>query len=123
MILEAFGQQLQQPHHRGRSPEAVLCQWLASILLVPPSQNAGRKAADPTALTPEEEVAVQQEQVARVIHAELELCEHEESFFFQPRSESGRILLESLFSYCRSFDNWQFSRWLHHIQASDFSPV
>ena len=91
MILEAFSRVLQAPENRHRAPEQVLNCWLAEMLLLPPAPN---------------------DQVARVLHAEIAMCRWSERITFEGRSRSGKTLLRSLYSYCRSYDNWQFSRWL-----------
>ncbi|MEM0951650.1 MAG: hypothetical protein AAGI66_05845 [Cyanobacteria bacterium P01_H01_bin.74] len=36
------------------------------------------------------------------------------------KSDSGHRLLKTLIRYCKSYDQWQFSRWLHNRKASDF---
>jgi hypothetical protein len=102
VILEAFSGQLQDQFGRGRSPEQILHDWLLEILTQP--ANA-------------------QDQIGRVIHTEIELFQHNEETCFRGVSPSGRRLLESLYGYCRSYENWQFAKWLHHLRASDFPPV
>lgn len=110
MILEALSQELQAPENQGRTPERVMYDWLVGILLEPPA---------PT------------DHVGRVLHTEIQLIDagvecmdmlttEPGQFSFEGRSESGNRLLVSLFNFCRSFDNWQFSRWLHNVHASDF---
>lgn len=99
MILEAFSQVLQAPENRHTPPERVLSRWLAEILLMPPAPD------DP---------------VTQVIHTEIAMIRQRDHYTFEGRSRSGRTLLRTLHSYCRSYDHWQFSRWLHHTRASDF---
>lgn len=100
MIIEAFSIVLQRPENRDRIPERVLYDWLVQILLVPPSPE---------------------DHVAKILHTEVELLNHEGGYNFEGRSESGNRLLVALFNYCRSYDQWQFSRFVHHINASDFT--
>lgn len=100
MILEAFSAHLKAHHKPGHSPEKILLEWLTGILLMPP---------DP------------QNHVAKVLHAEIELVEHQGHRYFEGKSTTGRTLLKSLTQYCRSYDHWQFSRWVHEVRASDFS--
>ena len=38
-----------------------------------------------------------------------------------PNSKSGEILLNSLYLYCDSYEQWQFSRWLHHLKPHNFN--
>lgn len=104
MILEAFSDELHNNTCRvtmrsDRPSEDVLHQWLAKILLHPPADG---------------------DHVGNVIHAEIAMVVIEGQVEFQGRSASGDRLLQSLYEYCISYENWQFSRWLHHIRASDF---
>lgn len=99
MILEAFSDELKKQEYWDTPPEQVLMLWLAKIL---------RRPAFPG------------HHVANVIHAELELVIADGKTTFYPRSKSGEKLLNSLYKYCRSYDHWQYTRWLHHVQASDF---
>ena len=99
MILEAFSIELQKEENRNNPPEKTLMLWLAKLL---------RRPAFPG------------DHVTKVIHTELELVVADGNVSFHPRSASGQRLLKSLYKYCRSYDNWQYTRWLHHVQASDF---
>jgi hypothetical protein len=101
LILKAFSEQLRLEKNRGHAPERVLLEWLTCILLMPPAPD---------------------DMVARVIHAEIDLNQYDASHYgFEGRSESGRRLLSSLYEFCRSYDHWQFSRWVHELSASDFT--
>ena len=104
MILEAFSKHLQSEENRDLAPERVLYQWLFLMLCLPPDPN---------------------DQVSKVIHTEIEMIWHgdddnETYVTFEGRSSTGKQLLKSLVDYCRSYDHWQFTKWLHHVQASDF---
>ncbi len=113
MILEAFSDVLHECYRRNeQSAEAVLQEWLLGYLRAPLDQA---------------------DHISRVLHTEIGYLDpdltaesanfHQESKSFQGffgKSYSGQILLESLFEYCKSYENWQFSRWLHHLRASDF---
>lgn len=99
MILTAFSHVLQRDWHRyGRSAKAVLHAWLLATLT----------EAHP------------QDNVGRVIHAELKLLYLNGRTAFAPRHASGQILLHSLFNYCESYEQWQFRRWLHEAQPQTF---
>ena len=100
MILEAFSDYLKEDHNRDRSPEQALMAWLTRILLLPPAPD---------------------DMVGRVIHAEISMVNFQDRTLFEGNSHSGRKLLKSLIEYCRSYDHWQFTRWLHELRASDFS--
>jgi hypothetical protein len=59
--------------------------------------------------------------VGRVIHTEIEMFDCNGFPTFEGKSDTGRKLLESLYKYCRSYDHWKFTQWLHVLNASDFS--
>lgn len=100
MILEAFSEELKARGNRGRAPERVLFDWLSRTLLVPPAPG---------------------DMVGRVIHTEIEMFHWNGYPTFEGKSDTGRKLLESLYQYCRSYDHWKFTQWLHVLNASDFS--
>lgn len=100
MILEAFSSHLKANHKQGHPPERVLMEWLTGILLLPPAPN---------------------DQIGKIIHTELALIETNGHQVFEGKSDTGCELLKSLTQYCRSYDHWQFSRWVHEIRASDFN--
>ncbi len=99
MILEAFSTHLKTNTIPDKPPERILMEWLTSILLFPPAPG---------------------DQVGRVIHTEIAMSECNGQFLFEGTSKTGRELLRSLTLYCRSYDHWQFSRWVHEVRASDF---
>lgn len=99
MILEAFSETLRTYNGQTCSPERVLFDWLTDHLTLPPAPN---------------------DMIGRVLHTEIEMIDCNGFPAFEGRSHTGRILLESLYKYCRSYDHWQFTRWLHERQASDF---
>ncbi|MBX2859829.1 MAG: hypothetical protein KTR14_01245 [Vampirovibrio sp.] len=99
MILEAFSHELQAKYGKGEPSEKILHQWLLTIM----------------------QMSRPKTQVERVLHQEVMMVHMKGQVIFQGRSESGHGLLRSLYNYCKSYDHWQFSRWLHEIKASDFS--
>jgi hypothetical protein len=100
LILEAFSDYLRQSHQPPGSPEKVLLAWLKEILSLPPAPD---------------------DMVGRVIHAEIAMEHLHGRLLFEGKSRTGRQLLKSLLCYCRSYDHWQFTRWVHELRASDFS--
>jgi len=104
MILTAFGKTLKERYEPGVPPEKILAEWLTVILLVPPMPDN----TDPDNM------------VSRLIHHEIEMIQTPQGVVFEGRTDTGAALLNSLYQFCRSYDHWQFRRWLHHIQASDF---
>jgi hypothetical protein len=61
--------------------------------------------------------------VSRVLQTEVALLQLDGRVHFVGRSPSGERLLHSLRAFCASYDQWQFSRWLHAVRASDFSAT
>lgn len=100
MILTAFSKHLKAKANLEKPPERVLYTWLAGILLQPPAPG---------------------DTIARILHTEIEIIDCEGHLGFEGKTDTGHQLLKSLYEFCRSYDHWQFSRWLHEVQASDFS--
>lgn len=106
MILEAFSKFLLAeyppgtPSRENDCAENILHAWLGCILSKP-SQHG--------------------DHVSKVIHREIMLIQFQNKIYFEGRSNSGCQLLDSLYSYCKSYEYWQFSRWLHCLRASDFT--
>jgi len=105
MILEAFAQTLQRCFNKENGATSVLQTWLLWHL----KSDNDIKDDD------------QARQVRNVLKAEIELCDHHPIILFQGKSESGDILLKSLYDYSLSYEDWQYRRWLHSVKASDFS--
>lgn len=103
MILEAFSQHLKSVWNVHYPSEQILCHWLHEQLQRP---------------------VVIQDPILHVLSRELVfICKCEDSLALQcflPKSNSGERLLASLAEYCRSYEQWQFSRWAHTLKASDF---
>lgn len=100
MILEAFSEELKACANHGRVPEHVLFEWLSRYLQTPPAPD---------------------DMVGRILHTEIAMVDCNGLLAFEGKSNTGNILLESLYKYCRSYDHWKFSQWLHRLNASDFA--
>ncbi|MDX2084579.1 MAG: hypothetical protein SFZ03_04240 [Candidatus Melainabacteria bacterium] len=100
VILEAFSAQLHAQFDLDRSAVDILHGWLMHVLTSPQAQYG---------------------HVSRAIHMEITVIRFNGEIYFQGKSLSGQCLLESLYDYCRSYEDWQFRRWLHERKASDFS--
>jgi len=98
MILKAFSKYLQ--NFNADVPAVIaLSKWLREKIIKEPEDN-----------------------VDRVIQKELAILKNKRGLFLiVARSDSGRVLLDSLYEFALSFDNHKFSRWLHKVKASDFS--
>jgi hypothetical protein len=101
MILEAFSRVLRQEYASDRPALLILQSWLTHHLQQPEEQAASNV-------------------VTSVLHTELELKTRGSTHCLQARSKSGKMLLNSLYGYCRSYEDWQYRRWLHIVQPADF---
>jgi hypothetical protein len=104
MILEAFAQTLQRCFDKDNGAASILHSWLMWHL------ESDHEIKDDDV-----------RQVRNVLKAEIERCQDAPATLFQGKSPSGRVLLESLYAYCLSYEDWQYRRWLHEVKASDFS--
>ncbi|MEB3287697.1 MAG: hypothetical protein VKJ04_09355 [Vampirovibrionales bacterium] len=112
-------------------PEAVLYDWLSCILLEPaaPTDHTARVIHAEIELLEEDEDIRDwlDSEVYQTLYPPQENRLNPPSFkqaglfVFAPKTDSGKRLLKTLVSFCQSYDQWQFSRWLHHVNASDFS--
>jgi hypothetical protein len=102
MILEAFSKILHEERRRtGDSAKTILHRWLLGILTE----------------------AIPEDNVGRVIHAEIALLHVSGKTAFASRSQTGETLLNSLYLYCESYERWQFGRWLHELKPHYFNEL
>ncbi len=100
MILEAFSRTLRQRWEVGGIPaRELLHHWLLEKL----------SEASPS------------DTISKILHMELEVLSRGGQFVFLARSPSGKTMLKALYRYCDSYEQWQFSRWLHHVKATAFN--
>ena len=97
MIIKAFSEYL-----KDFSPEIppviLLSRWLKDKLQKQPEGN-----------------------VDRVIHHEIAyLKNNREVFALIGNSDSGMVLLESLYNFALSYEHQNFSRWVHNLKPDDF---
>jgi hypothetical protein len=59
-------------------------------------------------------------QLCRSIQTEFTLIGWQGKQWIAATSDSGQRLLTTLRHYADSYDQWQFARWMHTTQASDF---
>lgn len=60
--------------------------------------------------------------VERIIHSEIGLLKNKRGVFMLiGKSDSGRVLVQSLYEYALSYDHHKFNKWVHDIKASDFA--
>jgi hypothetical protein len=98
MIIKAFSEYL-KIFNEEIPPVIVLSRWLKDKLSNKPLNN-----------------------VERIIHKEICLVKNKLGLFvLVGKSDSGRILLESLYNYALSYEQCNFSRWVNDLRASDFN--
>lgn len=100
MIIKAFATYLQS--YEGNScnipPVILLANWVKTILGKEPTNN-----------------------VERIIHHEIALSQNNIGvFILTGKGKSGRVLIESLYTFALSFEQQKFNRWIHRANASDF---
>ena len=101
MILSEFAKFLQTKDDEiinNKSSIKYLCQWIKEILKRPPANNT-----------------------EKVIHTEIALGENKlGDYILIGRSESGRILVEALYNYALSYEQYKLTKWLQDKNANDF---
>lgn len=96
MIIEAFAEYIKKNKNE-KEAQNILIEWLKDILSREPHNNT-----------------------ERAIHKEIAIEKIEDKYQIKGKSQTGNILIESLYRYTISYENQKFSRWLHKIKASDF---
>jgi len=100
MIIKAFSEHLKQ-FERTIPPVIILSRWLKDILEHVPENN-----------------------VEKIIHTEICYLRNKIGIFILVgKSETGRNLLESLYNFALSFEQHNFSKWVHDVKASDFKQT
>lgn len=60
--------------------------------------------------------------VDKIIHSEICLAQNKLGLFILVgKSPTGKNLLESLYNFALSYEQHNFSKWVHEVKASDFS--
>jgi hypothetical protein len=97
MIIKAFSDYLKE-FSTDIPPTILLTKWLKDKLSKPVEDN-----------------------ISKVIHEELALGKNKKGFFILVgKSKTGRILIESLYNFALSYEQQNFTRWVHKVKASDF---
>ena len=103
MILAEFSKYLQQ-HNQDiidgkMSATKYLCRWIAEVIKKNPKNN-----------------------VDKIVHREVILAENSTGdFFITARSDSGRVLVNALYKFALSYENFIMTKWLadkkpHHFK-------
>lgn len=60
--------------------------------------------------------------VEKIIHAEIYIAKNKKGdFLLIGKSNTGRKLIENLYSFTLSLEQQEFSRWIHNKKPTDFS--
>ena len=98
MIIKAFAQHLNN-FSRDIPPIIVLSKWLKDKLSSEPLTN-----------------------VDKIIHEEIGIAQNKMGLYLLVgKSPTGKNLLEALYNFALSYEQHNFSKWVHDIKASDFS--
>ncbi len=103
MILREFSKYLQQFDEQiisnKTSAVKVLCEWVKLVINKNPKNH-----------------------VDKIVHKEILLAENNSGdFLIVAKSESGRVLVNALYNYSLSYENFLMSRWLENKKAHDFN--
>ena len=112
--LEAFAEYLHAADPK-LSASDVLAEWLWKRISLPPLTSVDRVL--------HREIAINQVNVqSNFENLNKQLSNgNREVYVFRGVSPSGKRLLASLYEYCLSYEQQQWSRWVHTLKASDFT--
>ena len=102
MILQEFSKYLQEKNiditTNKTSTTKLLCDWIKIVINKNPKNH-----------------------VDKIIHKEIMLAENTSGdFLIIGKSESGRVLVNALYNFALSYENYILSKWLLDKKASDF---
>lgn len=102
MILKEFSKYLQQFDQdiiqNKTSATKLLCKWIKIVINKNPKKHADN-----------------------IVHREILLAENNAGdFLIVGKSESGRVLVNALYKYALSYENFLMSRWLENKKPHDF---
>lgn len=103
MILKEFSKYLQQYNEEITQSKAsatkLLCEWIKIVINKNPKNNA-----------------------EKIVHKEIMFAENKSGdFIILGKSDSGRILVNALYNFALSYENFLMSRWLENKKPHDFN--
>ncbi len=103
MILKEFSKYLQQYNDEittnKTSATKLLCEWIKYVINKNPKKHADK-----------------------IVHKEIMLAQNTQGeFLIVGKSESGRVLVNALYKFALSYENFLMSRWLENKKPSDFN--
>lgn len=102
MILSEFAKYLQSKNddiiNNKITTTKVLCDWIQYVINKNPKSN-----------------------VDKIVHKEIMLAQNSsKDFFIVGKSESGRALVNALYNFALSYENYVMQKWLLDKNPSDF---
>ena len=102
MILQEFSKYLQarneQLINNETSATKLLCEWIRFVINKNPKNH-----------------------VDKIVHKEIMLAENKSGdFFIVGKSESGRVLVNALYNFALSYENYIMQKWLSDKKPEDF---
>jgi uncharacterized protein YeaO (DUF488 family) len=102
VILSEFSNYLKQYNNEivanKTSATKLLCDWIKYVIYKTPKNHSDK-----------------------VVHKEIMLAQNKQGeFFIVGKSDSGRVLVNALYKYALSYENFLMSRWLENKKPSDF---
>lgn len=102
MILNEFSKYIQARNNDITSNKAtgtkILCDWIELVINKNPKNN-----------------------IDKIVHKEIMLAKNtSNAFLIVGKSESGRILVNALYNYALSYEQYILNKWLTDKTATDF---
>lgn len=103
MILREFSKYLQERNEElitnKTTTTKLLCEWVRYVINKNPKNN-----------------------IDKIVHKEIILAENNSNdFFIVGKSESGRILVNALYNFALSYENYIMQKWLSDKKPQDFN--
>jgi len=103
MILKEFSNYLKNFNNEitqnKTSAVKILCEWIKLVINKNPKNH-----------------------IDKIIHKEIMLAQNEAGdFLILGKSKSGRVLVNALYNFALSYENFLMSRWLENKKPKDFN--
>lgn len=102
MILQEFSKYLQQHNEEiiqnKNTTTKLLCDWIKLVIFKNPKNN-----------------------VDKIVHKEIMLAQNDsQDFLIVAKSESGRVLINALYNFALSYEQYILNKWLIDKKPNDF---
>jgi hypothetical protein len=103
MIIREFSKYLQERNDKLIANKTttikLLCEWIKFVINKNPKNH-----------------------IDKIVHKEIMLAENSSNdFFIIGKSESGRVLVNALYNFALSYENYIMQKWLSDKQPKDFT--